>query len=342
MSAASVRDQPAKVGRLGIAAACISAVCCLPYLVLKVVWTLDVPLGISDRSMMHDGGWVAANALMAVVELVGLLVVLALIRPLSRRLPAWLLLVPVWVGIGLLFQIAFAALIGLLSTPSHGSDLDTGGIEPWVFVMVYTSFAGQGVALAIAFACHVRARWGSLLGRRTDQVLAEIRARARSWPESHLARSAEAVAAMALVVALVPAYWAVGGPLGLPADQPHPSAAVQIARTAGPVIAAAGLLGLAGRWGHDTRFWLPTGLVWVGSGATAAFDGFMLVLNRLFAVSAAGDPGYDWSAADALLILKVVVGLLAAGVGVVALRAAARKDTTERRPREPSRVGTAR
>ena len=50
---------------------------------------------------------------------------------------------------------------------------DLGGIQPWVYVMVYAAFAGQGAALAIAFACHVRARWGRLLGERTDEVLAD-------------------------------------------------------------------------------------------------------------------------------------------------------------------------
>src|SRR5690349_5872101 len=66
-----------KVGRLGTAAAWISAVCCLPYLILKVVWTVGVPVGITDRSLLHSNGWVAGNAVMAVLQLAGLLLVLA-------------------------------------------------------------------------------------------------------------------------------------------------------------------------------------------------------------------------------------------------------------------------
>ena len=203
-------------GRLGTAAAWVSAVCCLPYLVLKVAWTVGMPVGITDRSLLDSNGWVAANALMAVVQLAGLLLVLALTRPWARRVPAWLVLFPVWVGTGLLFQVVVGtALAGLSSAASQASSANTGGIQTWVFVMVYSAFAGQGVALAIAFACHVLARWGQLLGEPTGEVIASRAARARSWQEDHLAGTAYAVAGMAVAVALVFGYWAAGGSAGL-------------------------------------------------------------------------------------------------------------------------------
>ena len=41
---------------------------------------------------------------------------------------------------------------GPVLPPSDASSEDVGGFEPWVFVQVYASFAGQGIALAIAFA----------------------------------------------------------------------------------------------------------------------------------------------------------------------------------------------
>ncbi len=122
MTDAKVPDRAAGVGRLGTAAAWISAVCCLPYLVLKVVWTLGMPVGITDRSLLDSKGRVAENALMAVIQLAGLLLVLALIQPWARRVPAWLLLFPVWVGTGLLFQVSVGAvLVGLFSPPSQAS-----------------------------------------------------------------------------------------------------------------------------------------------------------------------------------------------------------------------------
>lgn len=311
--------------RLGTIAVWIAAVCCLPYLAFKVLWTLGIPVGIADRSVLDDSGWVAANALMAVIQLAAFGLVVALTRPSARRLPAWLLLFPAWVGTGLLFQVVLGAvLIGLSSASSQDSGVSTGDFEPWVFVVVYAGFAGQAAALAIAFACHVKARWGRLLGERTGEVLASRTARARSWPEDHLAELAEAVAAMAVAVAVVFGYWAAGGSFGLSGAEPDASWAMQASRAAGAVIAAAGLLGLAGRWGHQTRFWLPEALTWVGSGALVAFDGLWVMLNQLFLMfgTNASEPG--WSLMYTVVVIKMLIGVLAAAVGALAVTAAAK------------------
>jgi hypothetical protein len=205
-----------------------------------------------------------------------------------------------------------------------------------VFVMVYASFAGQGAALAIAFACYVRARWGRLLGERAGEVVARRTARARSWPEDHLAELAETLAGLAVVVAAVFCYWAAGGTFGLSAAQPHPSWALQASRAAGAVIAVAGLLGLAGRWGHQTRFWLPVALAWVGSGSLAAFDGLELMLNQLFLRFGTGASGSGWSLADTVLVIEVVIGVSCAAVGALAVTAAARPPGSPRPEREVS------
>ena len=283
-----------------------------------------MPVGITDRSLLHSHGWVAGNALMAAIELAGLLLVLALTRPWARRWPTWLLLFPMWVGTGLLFRVVVgAALMGLFSRPSQASG-SLGGFQSWVFVMVYAGFAGQGAALAVAFACYVRARWGRLLGERTGEVVARRTARVRSWPENHLAEMAEVLAGMAVAVAAVFCYWAAGGSFGLSSAQPHPSWALQATGVAGAVIAAAGLLGLAGRWGHQTWFWLPAALAWVGSGSLAAFDGLELMVNQLFSMSGTGASGSGWSLADTVLVIEVAIGVLCAAVGAVAVTAAAR------------------
>jgi hypothetical protein len=320
---AKAPDQAAHLGRLGTAAAWISAVCCLPHLALKVLWTVDVPLGIDDRSVLVRNDWVAGNAVMAVVQLTGLLVVLGLTWPCAHRMPTWLLLIPVWVGTGLLFEVVVGAvLMGVFSASSQasGGSNDFGGIQPWVFVMVYSSFAGQGIALAIAFACHVRSRWGRLLGQRTSEVLARPTARAGSWVEVHLVGMAEAVAGMAVAVALVCGYWAAGGSFGASGAQPDPTRALQASGVVAAVTAVAGLFAIAGRWGRQTPFWVPAALTWVGSGAVAAFDGLILLLFLVFRPDGA-DAG--WGLTDTILVIKVVVGLLAGAVGALAVSAAA-------------------
>lgn len=326
MTDVKVRRRAAGVGRLGTAAAWVSAVCCLPYLVLKLLWTIDVPVGIADRSVFDESGWAPGNAVMALIQLVGLLLVLALTRPWARRVPVWLLLFLVWVGTGLLFQVAVGAvLVGLLSPPSQASGgTDYGGIQPWVFVVVYSAFAGQGAALAIAFACHVRARWGWLLGARTGAVLVSRTARPRSWSEDHLAQVAKVAAALSAAVALVCLYWAAGGSLGLSGSQPHPSTGMQAARVAGAVTAGVGLLALAGQWGARRRFWLPAALVWLGSGAVVAFDGCLLLLNKFFLAFGANASEPGWTVTDTLVLVKMVIGLSVAAVGAVAVSAAAK------------------
>jgi hypothetical protein len=313
------------LGRLGTAAVWISAVCCLPYLMFKLLWTVGVPVGIADQSVLDDSGWVAANALMAVVQLAAFGLVLALIRPWARRWPAWLLLFPAWVGTGLLFQVVIGAvLIGLFSPVSQDSSMDTGEYEPWVFVVVYAGFAGQAVALAIAFACHVRARWGRLLGARTGEVLSPRTAQVRWWPEHHLAEIAQAVAVPAAAMAVAFVYWAAGGSFGISGAEPDVPWAMHASRAAGAVIAVVGLLGLAGRWGQQTRFWLPAALTWLGSGALAGFDGFWLMLNQLFAMFGTDASEAGWSLIDTILLLKVAIGVLAAAVGALAVAAAAK------------------
>ena len=296
------------MSRLGIAAAWLSAACCLPYLLIKVAWAVGVPVGITERGLLNDSDWTSANALMAVGELVGVLLVVVITRPWSLRLPAWLVLFPAWMGTGLLFPIvAVAALAGVVGSSGGDTGGDSGGFRPWVFVLVYAGFAGQGVALAVAFGCYIRARWGRLLGARTGDVLA----RRGFLPYVVLARVAVGLAVLAVVVAGVFGYWAAGGEHGLPAGFPWEHFAVQ---SAGALVAAAGMLGLAGRWGSRTRCWLPVTLAWVGSGSLAAFDGLNLVLIRLIGADSFAGGASPWVLFDTVQVVEVTTGVLAAVV----------------------------
>ena len=92
----------------------------------------------------------------------------------------------------------------------------------------------------------------------------------------------------------------------------------------GAVVAAAGLLALAGRWGRDKRFWLPAALIWVGSGALIAFDVLTVVLNRLVLMFGTTVPESDWAPIDTVLVVKGVIGVLAGALGVLAVTAAAK------------------
>lgn len=302
------------MGRLGVAAAWLSAGCALPYLFIKVAWAVGVPVGVTDRGLLNDPGWVAANALMAVVELVGVLLVVVITRPWSLRLPAWLVLFPAWMGTGLLFLVVVAsALTGLVASFGGGTGIDPGGLRPWVFVLVYAGFTGQGVALAIAFGCYVRARWGRLLEARTGDVLAR--------PHAALAGAAVGLAVLAVVFVGVFGYWAAGGEHGLPTGSAHLPWENSAVRAVGALIAAAGMLGLSGRWGRRTRCWLPLTLAWVGSGSLAAFDGLNLVLGRLIGFGFGGGAS-PWGLYDTVQVVEVATGVLAAAVAAAVITGA--------------------
>lgn len=313
------------VTRVGTAAAWVSGISCLPYLVLKVLWTVGVPLGISDESVLGDIDWVLSNALMAVVQLVAVALVVALVRPWSRSLPAWLLLFPAWVGTGVLFQVMIGSAVGAAQSgasqdPSSSDD----PIRPWVYVLVYVAFALQGTALAVALAAHVRDRWGRLFTMRTSEAVGGGTDRVSSWPGRTFVRIAVTVASMALGTALVFSFWSGGGAFALSGIDAERSAPMQVARATGAAVAALGLFALAGRWGARLRFWWPAALVWVGSGALVVFDGLSFLLNGLFAYAGTeAASGASWELTDTALVAKVLVGVLAAAAGVLALRSAA-------------------
>ncbi|MDI6909823.1 hypothetical protein [Nocardioides sp.] len=314
------------VTRVGTAAAWVSGISCLPYLALKVLWTVGVPLGISDESVLGDIGWVLSNALMAVVQLLAVALVVALARPWSRRLPPWLLLFPAWVGTGVLFQVMIGSAVGAaLSGTSQDPSSSDDPIRPWVYVLVYVAFALQGTALAVVFAAHVRARWGRLFTMRTSEVVDHGRKdRVSSWSGRNLVQITVAVASMALGTAIVFSSWSGAGAFALSGTDTERSVPMQVARATGAAVAALGMFALAGRWGARLRFWWPAALVWVGSGALVVFDGLSFLLNGLF-VRAGAEAASDatWELTDTVLAAKVLVGVLAAAVGVLALSAAA-------------------
>ena len=78
--------------------------------------------------------------------------------------------------------------------------------------------------------------------------------------------------------------------------------------------------------GTPTRFWLPAALTWLGSGALVGFDGFLVMLTELFLMLGADASEAGWGVTDTVLVIKVLIGVLAAAVGTLAVTAAARED----------------
>jgi hypothetical protein len=72
----------------------------------------------------------------------------------------------------------------------------------------------------------------------------------------------------------------------------------------------------------------------------AAFDGLTVVLNRLVLVLGADASAPSWDLADTLLVVKVAIGVLAGGVGALAVTGVSRPSTPGTR-RASSTTGTA-
>jgi hypothetical protein len=140
----------------------------LPYLALKVLWVSDTMVGVPEGSPAREPGFVAANIVTGLMDAVAILVALAFTHRRGRRLPAWSVLTPAWVGIGLLIPAVCQLLNGAAAavlTGGRAVSLSGGLVAPWTYVVVYTSFGLQGSLLSTAFVLYARTRWTDLFDR---------------------------------------------------------------------------------------------------------------------------------------------------------------------------------
>ncbi|SFF70109.1 hypothetical protein SAMN05421678_101511 [Actinopolymorpha cephalotaxi] len=209
------------------AAAYFAALAMLPYFLLKIFWVRD---GLRGGGL-HTGvwkalDWAAINAMTVAMAGAAILLGLALGQRWGLRIPAWLLLLPAWVGMGFLCSMlplipVFAMLPDVGADPA-GPKLP---LASWEVEMISVSFAGFGLGLAVAMPLYVRERWPALF-RRGDGPEARSADAAGPGTPDHtgelrvsLARIAAGVCA---VLAAAQAYWAFGGTLAL---DPHALAA---------------------------------------------------------------------------------------------------------------------
>ncbi|GAA2574101.1 hypothetical protein SMC26_35885 [Actinomadura fulvescens] len=226
--------------RLAFCYATVAA--CLPYIVLKLVWLAGGNVGVSGDAAteMHTVEYEVANAVTMAAELVGVLVAFAFTYPWGRRIPAWLVLVPIWVGTGLLAPIALGLPLGMAVQGVVGGspvpdNEDSNDMANWVFAVVYGGFTLQTITLLGAFVLHVRARWPHLF----QLAARELRPGATRSLQMLLANGA---AVAAVVIGVLQIVWAFsGGDLG--ADARFETAAQKTFVAIGGPLAFAGALG---------------------------------------------------------------------------------------------------
>ncbi|NUT19091.1 MAG: hypothetical protein HOV77_07885 [Hamadaea sp.] len=232
-----------------------------PYLVLKIMWLSGSTIG-TNASTPDDATFYAMNLFTVLMDATAVLLALAFTRRWGRRLPAPLILFPMWVGIGFLGAIVLALPAAAAISALRGVNVfaEGGGIvEPWVYAVVYVGFVSQGVGLLTAFVLYARERWPRLPGGPLP---------------SELGLLAKSMVGMQALLGLICLYWGLGGDAGLPAGSTSFSGRF--------LLAVFGLLSGAGAFGllrlRPGPTWPALTLAWVGAGTNFAW-GLWLTLN---------------------------------------------------------------
>jgi hypothetical protein len=228
-----------RLTHIRIAAGVAAVVACLPYVALKVAWLAGSSVGsatAAGAASLHDGRHTVGNAATLALELVAVLLALALTHRRGQKLPAVVLLLPIWVGTGLLAPIALGLPVGVIVQAVIGGSPAPAdnGLQGWVYAVVYGGFVVQAIALLTAFVLYARVRWPELFRLRTVELASDT---SRRLPRF----LAQAGALAAAVYAVTNLAWAVAGEsLAAPPDL---DTAAQRS-----VFVSTGLLALAGAW----------------------------------------------------------------------------------------------
>ncbi|MER7505855.1 hypothetical protein AB0L05_20040 [Nonomuraea pusilla] len=267
-------DRPG-IGRIAAGAVAVAAM--LPYLTIKTLWLTGSPLGVNDPDLMDDPSMEGLNAMTFGMDAVGLVLALAFTMRWGMRLPAWLVLLPIWVGTGLLSVVA--AVAPVLVTLTGGSAFAGGPIQPWVYMMVYGGFLGQACGLIAGFVLYARDRWPAVFTTRLDH------------PFPSPTRPFQTVVAWGSIVVAAPIAavrfaWAVQGTGGPAAVLQH---GLKGLLALGAAVALVALVRRRGR-GPFAR---PLALAWLGSGCLFGWGLYAMIIRSVggpLGGSAAGLP----------------------------------------------------
>ncbi|MEU8329404.1 hypothetical protein [Micromonospora sp. NPDC048839] len=260
------RSPRARVTRMLIGYGVVAAV--LPYLLLKILWIGGVMVGVPEGSPARGTDFVAPNIVTAAMDVVAILVAVAFTHRWGMRLPEWLVLAPVWVGTGLLTPAVIEVVNGAAAGAVTGGrevSLSGGLVAPWTYVVVYTSFALQGVLLSAAFLGYARSRWSYLFDRPSAAGIGATRGL-----QVVLARAGGAAAAAIAVAHLVMAFGAEGAFRGAYQEGwEYTARSGEVVNALMAVSAAVGVLLMLRRpsGGSRTAARVGLALTWLGTGA---------------------------------------------------------------------------
>ncbi|WP_435242799.1 hypothetical protein [Streptomyces cucumeris] len=298
----------------------VAIVSVLPYIALKTAWMAGSHLGIPEGSELLDDGrrttMLVLNGVTLLMDAAVVVLALLFTRPWGRRVPALLLVLPVWTACGLLAPIMVgfpaqlaARAVGLGGGRADGTDGRGEFLAEWVYGVVYGGFIVQGLALGALFVPYARDRWGHLWRGR----IAEL-------PERGPARTAQRLtavltAALLLLPAAVHLLWAGGSATGLSearaGDRTGDFYVLETMFALFALVTAVCLLMVAFRAGGRVRLAVPLGLVWIGSGALACWGGWLTVAG----LTAGEEAEAPTALMEVTYAVQMIIGLLVLTAG---------------------------
>jgi hypothetical protein len=258
-----------------VAAGYGAILCALPYLALKIVWLAGGTLGVADRRTMGAPSMFVLNLLTAGMDLVGIGIALAFTHRWGLRIPAWLLLPPMWVATGLLARFVVGVPAAVLANVLSSNSIQVAGgpVQPWVYVVVYIGFAGLGIGLILAFLLFAMTRWPEVWRFTTNAV-------GRDVTHAVQVPLANTAALMAMAVGLLHLAWAIGATVGLGEQAGARRSIVSFLINGLDALlaigAAASILVIVHRLGRFP-FWVPLAVTWVGAGSLFAWGAWSLI-----------------------------------------------------------------
>lgn len=227
------------------------------------------------------------------------------------RAPAWLVLLPVWVGTGLLAPFIITGPVVAASTLTAAAPVGDGSLAWWVGPLVYSSFGAQAVGIAVCFVLYARRRWPWVIRSRVTDRPVEA-------TQPVLVFAAWTAAGLLVPVAVARLLWALGSSAGLPGQGQGVAQQFGDAGLAAfAVLGTLGLFSLVHRRGTATPMWVPLALTWVGGGAVWAGGVYPMML--LLAEAAGGGTSCHTGLRAGVDFLQVIAGVIVAMTGAIVL-----------------------
>jgi hypothetical protein len=309
----SVAGRPSRSGLARLVIGYGAIVCALPYLALKIIWLTGGQLGVANPALMHD--LATLNIVTALMDVVYIGIVLAFTHEWGLRIPAWLLLPPMWVASGLLARFVVAVPIVTISQAFAMGSIRVppgGPVEPWVYAVVYAGFTGMGVGLMFAFALYAHARWSAVFRSGAHAVRLGA-TRAVHLPVAIIA------ALMAVAGSAVHLAWAFGATIGVRADlaagRTLSSFVLNAIDAAMGISAASGILLMVLSTDRRIPYRAVVTFTWIGSGFLFAWALWHLI-NVLGETALVRDRVQGMALINVLSLLRLLAGLL---IGLLSL-----------------------